>query len=93
VVNIVHIGTDEELDSAIVTKCSSRKDLNLLLLSVLKIDCVAPTARIRNSCLHMRAFFAIGCGTNADAATSLSGDLIEWADVIFVMEQSSQKLK
>lgn len=31
---------------------------------------------------------AIGCGTNKDAATPLSGDLIEWADVILVMEQS-----
>lgn len=31
---------------------------------------------------------AIGCGTNSDAATPVSGDLIEWADVIFVMEQS-----
>lgn len=31
---------------------------------------------------------AIGCGTNADAATPVSGDLIEWADVVFVMEKS-----
>ncbi len=31
---------------------------------------------------------AIGCGTNADAETPLSGDLIEWADVVFVMEKS-----
>ena len=31
---------------------------------------------------------AIGCGTNADAATTISGDLIEWADIIFVMEKS-----
>lgn len=31
---------------------------------------------------------AIGCGTNSDAATTVSGDLIEWADVIFVMEQT-----
>ncbi len=31
---------------------------------------------------------AIGCGTNADAETPLSGDLIEWADVVFVMENS-----
>ena len=31
---------------------------------------------------------AIGCGTNHDAATTISGDLIEWADVIFVMEKS-----
>ncbi|MGI0494239.1 low molecular weight protein tyrosine phosphatase family protein [Alkalinema pantanalense CENA528] len=29
---------------------------------------------------------AIGCGTNRDAATPLSGDLIEWADIIFAME-------
>ncbi len=34
---------------------------------------------------------AIGCGTNADAATPLSGDLIEWADVIFPMEMKHQK--
>ena len=31
---------------------------------------------------------AIGAGTNADAETPVSGDLIEWADVIFVMEQT-----
>ena len=31
---------------------------------------------------------AIGAGTNSDAETTLSGDLIEWADIIFVMEQS-----
>jgi predicted protein tyrosine phosphatase len=30
---------------------------------------------------------AIGCGTNADAATTVSGDLIEWADMVFVMER------
>ena len=29
---------------------------------------------------------AIGAGTNKDAATPVSGDLIEWADVILVME-------
>ena len=31
---------------------------------------------------------AIGAGTNADADTVVSGDLIEWADIVFVMEQS-----
>lgn len=31
---------------------------------------------------------AIGCGTNSDAQTTVSGDLIEWADIIFVMEKS-----
>jgi predicted protein tyrosine phosphatase len=31
---------------------------------------------------------AIGCGTNVDAATTVSGDLIEWADIVFVMERS-----
>jgi predicted protein tyrosine phosphatase len=31
---------------------------------------------------------AIGAGTNSDAATPVSGDLIEWADVILVMEKS-----
>lgn len=31
---------------------------------------------------------AIGCGTNTDAETAVSGDLIEWADIIFVMEKS-----
>lgn len=30
---------------------------------------------------------AIGCGTNSDAETPISGDLIEWADAIFVMEK------
>lgn len=31
---------------------------------------------------------AIACGTNSDAETPASGDLIEWADIIFVMERS-----
>lgn len=31
---------------------------------------------------------AIGAGTNNDAETPISGDLIEWADIIFVMEKS-----
>ena len=31
---------------------------------------------------------AIGAGTNSDAVTPLSGDLIEWADVIMVMEDA-----
>lgn len=31
---------------------------------------------------------AIGCGTNSDAETTLSGDLVEWANIIFVMEKS-----
>jgi predicted protein tyrosine phosphatase len=30
---------------------------------------------------------AIGCGTNNDAITPISGDLVQWADIIFVMEQ------
>jgi predicted protein tyrosine phosphatase len=31
---------------------------------------------------------AIGAGTNADASTPVSGDLIEWADIVLVMEKS-----
>lgn len=31
---------------------------------------------------------AIGAGTNADAVTPVSSDLIEWADAILVMEHS-----
>lgn len=31
---------------------------------------------------------AIGCRTNKDAETTVSGDLILWADIIFVMEKS-----
>lgn len=34
---------------------------------------------------------AIGAGTNADAPTPVSGDLIEWADVILVMEPVHRK--
>lgn len=30
---------------------------------------------------------AIGAGTNSDAETTVSGDLIEWADIILVMEK------
>ena len=31
---------------------------------------------------------AIGAGTNNDAETPVSGDLIEWADIVLVMEKS-----
>jgi predicted protein tyrosine phosphatase len=31
---------------------------------------------------------AISAGTNADCETPVSGDLIEWADVVLVMENS-----
>lgn len=31
---------------------------------------------------------AIGAGTNADSDTPVSGDLIEWADIILVMEKA-----
>lgn len=31
---------------------------------------------------------AIGAGTNRDAETPISGDLIEWADAVLVMEKS-----
>lgn len=31
---------------------------------------------------------AIGAGTNSDAETPVSGDLIEWADIILVMEKA-----
>jgi predicted protein tyrosine phosphatase len=34
---------------------------------------------------------AIAAGTNNDASTPISGDLIQWADIIFVMEQSHRK--
>ena len=34
---------------------------------------------------------AIGAGTNADAETPVSGDLIEWADIIFFMEKAHRK--
>jgi predicted protein tyrosine phosphatase len=34
---------------------------------------------------------AIGCGTYKDARTPLSGDLIEWADIVFVMEKSHKE--
>jgi predicted protein tyrosine phosphatase len=30
----------------------------------------------------------IGAGTNRDSPTQVSGDLIEWADVIFAMEKT-----
>ena len=33
-------------------------------------------------------FDAIGAGTNSDAETPVSGDLIEWCDIVLVMEKS-----
>lgn len=49
----------------------------------------SPTAEAVFS--EYEAYNAISAGTNSDAETPLSGDLIEWADVIFVMEQSHRK--
>lgn len=34
---------------------------------------------------------AISAGTNNDSETPLSGDLIEWADAIYVMQRQHQK--
>lgn len=34
---------------------------------------------------------AISAGTNNDAETPVSGDLIEWADIIYVMERQHHK--
>lgn len=34
---------------------------------------------------------AISAGTNKDAETTVTGDLIEWADVILVMEPTHRK--
>jgi predicted protein tyrosine phosphatase len=31
---------------------------------------------------------AIGAGTNSDAPTPVSGDLVEWADIVLVMERA-----
>ena len=31
---------------------------------------------------------AIGAGTNSDAETTMSGDLVVWADIVLVMEKS-----
>lgn len=31
---------------------------------------------------------AIGRGTNIDVEATISGDLVEWADIVFVMERS-----
>lgn len=46
----------------------------------------SPTAEEVFSCYQRVE--AIGCGTNADAETPISGDLVEWADIILVMEKS-----
>ena len=34
---------------------------------------------------------AVSAGTNKDCETPISGDLIQWADVILVMEQAHKK--
>lgn len=34
---------------------------------------------------------AIGAGTNKDSECPISGDLIEWADIIFVMENTHKR--
>lgn len=44
----------------------------------------SPTAEVVFS--EYEGVEAIGAGTNNDAVTPVSGDLIEWADIILVME-------
>lgn len=46
----------------------------------------SPTAEAVFS--HYDGIEAISAGTNSDCETPVSGDLIDWADVILVMEQS-----
>ncbi|MEM0915391.1 MAG: low molecular weight protein tyrosine phosphatase family protein [Planctomycetota bacterium] len=46
----------------------------------------SPTAEAVFS--EMDGVEAISAGTNNDAETPLSGDLIEWADVVLVMEKT-----
>lgn len=36
---------------------------------------------------QMPGIEALSCGTNRDAETPLTGDLVQWADVILVMEK------
>ncbi len=49
----------------------------------------SPTAEVIFS--EYENVMAIGAGTNKDAETPVSGDLIEWADVILVMESAHRK--
>lgn len=35
---------------------------------------------------NIEGFEAVGCGISKEAPTALSGDLVEWADIIFTME-------
>ncbi|MEM8638198.1 MAG: phosphotyrosine protein phosphatase [Cyanobacteria bacterium P01_G01_bin.54] len=49
----------------------------------------SPTAEVVFS--EYPGIVAIGAGTNADSATPVSGDLLEWADLILVMERSHQQ--
>ncbi len=56
----------------------------------------SPTAEVVFS--QYEGIEAISAGTNNDAETPLSGDLIDWADIVFVMEKThrnrvSQKCK
>lgn len=40
---------------------------------------------------EMEGIEALSAGTNKDAETPLTGDLIEWADIILVMETSHRQ--
>ena len=46
----------------------------------------SPTAEAVSS--RYEGIEALSAGTNADCATPVSGDLIEWADMVLVMEQT-----
>lgn len=45
----------------------------------------SPTAEVVFS--QYEGVQAISCGTNSDSETVVSGDLIEWADIVLVMEK------
>ncbi|MEO0376045.1 MAG: phosphotyrosine protein phosphatase [Cyanobacteria bacterium P01_A01_bin.17] len=49
----------------------------------------SPTAEAVFS--KMEGIEALSAGTNKDAETPLTGDLIEWADIILVMESSHRQ--
>jgi len=60
--------------------------VNRLLFVCSRNKLRSPTAEVVFS--QYEGIEAISAGTNNDAETPLSGDLIDWADIVFVMEKA-----
>lgn len=81
----VHVPLREPRRASSVFMYQSKNTVNLLFVCS-ENQLRSPTAEAVFS--RYLGISAIGAGTNSDSETPVSGDLVEWADVVLVMEKS-----